>query len=90
MLALHWKVPSDTVWLVSDKLSLSTCVWRGIDAGHCLRPASGKAMLRTGYTPFSNRLESVDRWAQTPSARCTRPREAARRRGRISRYSGLS
>ena len=90
MPALHWKVPADAVWLLSDKLGLSTCVWRGIDAGHRFRPAGGTAMPRTGYTSFPNRLESAGRRVQTPSARCTRPREASSRRGRISRYSGLS
>jgi len=46
---MHWKVPVESVRLVTQKRQLSTYVWRDADGGHHFCPTCGTAMLRTGY-----------------------------------------
>jgi hypothetical protein len=46
---LHWKVPSDAVTLKTERVSLSTYVWRDITGVHHFCPTCGTSILRTGY-----------------------------------------
>lgn len=46
---LHWKVPSETVRLDTERVSLSAYVWRDITGAHMFCPTCGTPMLRTGY-----------------------------------------
>lgn len=64
---IHWKVPIETVRLLTQKRQLSTYLWRDADAGHHFCPTRGTAMLRTGYrdriSVNARCLEGVDVFA---------------------------
>jgi hypothetical protein len=46
---LHWKVPVEAVRLLTEKVRLTTYLWRDADGGHHFCPTCGTAMMRTGY-----------------------------------------
>ena len=46
---LHWKVPVEAVRLVTQKVQLSTYLWRDAVGGHHFCPVCGTALMRTGY-----------------------------------------
>jgi hypothetical protein len=46
---LHWKVPVDAVRLITQKVQLSTYLWRDAVGGHHFCPTCGTPLMRTGY-----------------------------------------
>jgi len=46
---LHWKVPVEAVRLVTQKVALTSYLWRDADGGMQFCRTCGTAMMRTGY-----------------------------------------
>ena len=46
---LHWKVPVEAVRLVTQKVALTSYLWRDADGGTQFCPTCGTVMMRTGY-----------------------------------------
>jgi hypothetical protein len=47
---LHWKVPSNAVRLITERVRLSTYAWRDLASAHHFCPTCGTPILRTGYS----------------------------------------
>ena len=46
---LHWKVPSSAVKLLTERVGLTSYVWRDLDGGNHFCATCGTSLLRTGY-----------------------------------------